>query len=176
MADDQEDLVDVERDDKIHNETKDKGNENVRTGKSELSKVNKAATERRQDVKNMLKNRKDKEMAAKLGTESQLLQICRDDLDFNKKILEKIDESDKEFRAGFTELNKTMSTIGTAIQQSVGIIVQLVGQDMPNHTRMLLPQTYQDQMHQHQMHQYHASTTNAPKSNYLSKTKGIPSK
>ena len=175
VADDQEDLVDVERDDKIHNETKDKGNENVRTGKSELSKVNKAATERRQDVKNMLKNRKDKEMAAKLGTESQLLQICRDDLDFNKKILEKIDESDKEFRAGFTELNKTMSTIGTAIQQSVGIIVQLVGQDMPNHTRMLLPQTYQDQMHQHQMHQYHASTTNAPKSNYLSKTKGIPS-
>ena len=35
----------------------------------------------------------------------------------SKKLLEKIDESDKEFRAGFTELNKTMSTIGIAIQQ-----------------------------------------------------------
>ena len=59
-----------------------------------------------------------------------------------KKLLEKIDESDKEVRAGFTELNKTMSAIGTAIQQSVGILGQLVGQSIPNHTRMLSPQTY----------------------------------
>ena len=56
MADDQEDPVDVERDDEIPNGTEDKGNENVTTEKSELSKVNKEATERRQDVKNMLKN------------------------------------------------------------------------------------------------------------------------
>ena len=95
-----------------------------------------------QDVKNMLKNRKDKKMAAKLSNESQLLQISRDDIDFKKKLLEKIDESDKEVRAGFTELNKTMSAIGTAIQQSVGILGQLVGQSIPNHTRMLSPQTY----------------------------------
>ena len=56
VADDQEDLVDVERDDEIHNKTEDKGNENVTTGKNELSKVNKVAIERRQDVKNVLKN------------------------------------------------------------------------------------------------------------------------
>ena len=54
------------------------------TGKNELSRVNKAATKRRKDVKNMLKHRKDKKMATKLSTESQLLQISRDDLDFNK--------------------------------------------------------------------------------------------
>ena len=47
-----------------------------------------------------------------------------------------------------------MSTIGTAIQQSVGILGQLVSQGMPNHTRMVSPQRYQDQMHQHQMHQH----------------------
>ena len=85
MLDDQEDLADVERDDEIHNETENKGNENVTTGKNEVSKVNKAATERRQDVKNMLKNRKDKKMDAKLSTESQLLQISRDDVDCKKK-------------------------------------------------------------------------------------------
>ena len=56
VADDQEDLVYVERDNEIQNETEDKGNENVTTGKNELSKVNKAAAEWRQDVKNMLKN------------------------------------------------------------------------------------------------------------------------
>ena len=83
-------------------------------------------------------------MTAKLSTMSQLLQISRDDFDFKNKFLEKIDESGKEFRASFTELIKTMSTIGTAIQQSVGILGQLVGQDMPNHMQMLLPQTYQD--------------------------------
>ena len=111
-------------------------------------------------------------MAAKLSTESQLLQISRDNLDFKKKTLEKINESDKEFRPGFTELNKTMSTIGTAIQQRFGILGQLVGQGMTIHTQMLSPQTYQDQMHQNQ----NASATNVPKSNYLSTTKGIPSK
>ena len=36
-------------------------------------------------MKNMLKNQKDKNMAAKLSTESWLLQISRDDLDFQKK-------------------------------------------------------------------------------------------
>ena len=82
MADGQEDLVDIERDDEIRNETEDKGNESVTTVKKELSKVNKAAAERRQDVKKMLKNGKDKKMAAKLSTKSQLMQISRDDLDF----------------------------------------------------------------------------------------------
>ena len=73
-ADDQEDFVDVERDDEIHNETEDKGHENVTTGKNESSKINKAATERRQEVKNMLRNRKYKKMAAKLSTE---VSFCR---------------------------------------------------------------------------------------------------
>ena len=92
-------------------------------------------------MQNMSKNRKDKKMAAKCSTESQLLQISRDDHNLDsKKKLEKIDESDKEFSAGFTELNKTISRAGTAIQQSVRILGQLVGQGMPNHTRMLSPQ------------------------------------
>ena len=51
VANDQEDLADVERDDEIHDETEDKGNENVATGKNELTKINKVATERRKDVK-----------------------------------------------------------------------------------------------------------------------------
>ena len=80
-------------------------------------------------------------MAAKCNTESQLLQISRDDHNLDsKKKLEKIDESDKEFSAGFTELNKTMFRVGTAIQQSARILCQLVGQGMPNHMRMLSPQ------------------------------------
>ena len=53
-------------------------------------------------MQNMSKNRKDKKMAAKCSTESQLLQISRDDHNLDsKKKLEKIDESDKEFSAGW---------------------------------------------------------------------------
>ena len=84
VAGDQEDFVDVERDSEIHNKTEDKGNENVTTAKNELSKANKAAVERRQDVKNILKKRKDKEISVKLSTESQLLPISRDNLDLKK--------------------------------------------------------------------------------------------
>ena len=39
VAEDQEDLVDVERDNEIHNETEDKGNENIIIGKNKLIKV-----------------------------------------------------------------------------------------------------------------------------------------
>ena len=96
VANNQDYLFDVERDNEIHNETESKWNINVTTGRSELSQVNKAATERRNDVKNMLKNRKDKKVAVKVSSESQLLQVSRDDFDFKiKKLLEKTDKRTK---------------------------------------------------------------------------------
>ena len=47
-----------------------------------------------------------------------------------------------------------MSTIGTAVQQTVGIPGQLVGQAMSNHRQLLSSQTYQDQIHQHKLYQH----------------------
>ena len=44
-----------------------------------------------------------------------------------------------------------MSTIVTAMQQSVGMLNHKVGQDIPNRMRMLSPQTNQDQMCQNQI-------------------------
>lgn len=99
-------------------------------------------------MKNMLKNRKDKKMAVKLSSESQLLQVSRDDFDFKiKKLLEKTDKRTKNLQLVFIKSNKTMSTIVTAIQQSVGMLNHKVGQDIPNRMRMLSPQTNQNQMH-----------------------------
>ena len=44
----------------------------------------------------MLKNRKDKKVAVKVSSESQLLQVSRDDFDFKiKKLLEKTDKRTK---------------------------------------------------------------------------------
>ena len=126
-------------------------NDRKTTGRdNDLSKLNTAATERRQEVTNMLRNRKDKKMATKLSADSQLLQISRDDLSFKKELLEKINESDKEFKASFNELNRTMATIGSAIQQSVGILGQMVG-GVPNQAGIVPPQTYRYP----QTYQYH---------------------
>ena len=63
------------------------------------------------------------------------------------------------------------------MHQSAGILGQLLGQGMPNHSQILSPQTCQDQMHQQQMHQYQMYQQQMhQKSNYLSTTKGLFSK
>ena len=67
----------------------------------------------------MLKNRKDKKMSPNLSTDKQLIQISQEDVTLKRELLDKMEKSDQEFKASFTELNKTMATIGTAIQQSV---------------------------------------------------------
>lgn len=92
----------------------------------------KETTERRKNVTDMLKNRKDKKMSSKLSIDSQMLQLARDDLVFKKDLLQKMEQNDKDFKDGFSELNKTMLGIGAAIQQSVGILGQLVNQGMSN--------------------------------------------
>ena len=56
MAEEQEEeTIDIERDD-IRVEAENKQNENLKSRKDELTKLNKAAKECRQEVKNMLKN------------------------------------------------------------------------------------------------------------------------
>ena len=67
----------------------------------------------------MLKNRKDKKMSPNLSTDKQLIQISQEDVTLKRELLDKMEKSEQEFKASFTELNKTMATIGTAIQQSV---------------------------------------------------------
>ena len=76
----------------------------------------------------MLKNTKDKKMTSKISNGDQLLQLTREDIAFKKELLGKIDKSHKEFKSELASLNNTMSNIGTAIQQTVGILAMLVNQ------------------------------------------------
>ena len=64
-------------------------------------------------------------MTSKISNDDQLLQLTREDIAFKKELL---DKSDKEFKIELASLNHTMSNIGTAIQQSVGILAMLVNQ------------------------------------------------
>ena len=85
----------------------------------DVQAVVKSAEERREAVKEML--------ISKISNDDQLLQLTLD-IAFKKELLEKIDKSDKEFKSELASLNHTMSNIGTAIQQSVGILAMLVNQ------------------------------------------------
>ena len=42
----------------------------------------------------MFKNRKDKKMTSRISTDSQLLQLTREDIAFKKQILEKREKDD----------------------------------------------------------------------------------
>ena len=75
-------------------------------------------------------------MTSKISNEDQLLQLTREDIAFQKELLEKIDKSDKEFKSELASLNHTMSNIGAAIQQSVGIHAMLVNQGSRSKKRM----------------------------------------
>ena len=94
----------------------------------DVQAVVKSSEERREAVKQMLKNRKDTKMTLKISNDDQLLQLTHEDTAFKKELLEKIDKSDKEFKSELASINHTMSNIGAAIQQSVGILAMLVNQ------------------------------------------------
>ena len=67
-------------------------------------------------------------MTSKISNDYQLLQLTREEISFKKELLEKIDKSDKTIKSELASLNNTMSNIGTAIQQSVGVLAMLVNQ------------------------------------------------
>ena len=46
----------------------------------------------------MLKNRKDHKLASTLSNESQLLQLTEEDIALKRKLLERIESSDEEFK------------------------------------------------------------------------------
>ena len=115
-------------------DTTSTSNNNEKSGKKkkqDLEEMNQKALERRKSVTDMLKNRKDKKMSHNLSTDKQLIQISQEDVTLKRELLDKMEKSDQEFKASFTELNKTMATIGTAIQQSVGLLGQLLNQGIP---------------------------------------------
>lgn len=81
---------------------------------------------RREKVTEMLKNRRYKKMTTKISSDTQMVQLAKEDLAFKKQLLEKIEKNDKEWQANLSNINTVMSNIGTVIQQSVGILGQLL--------------------------------------------------
>ena len=83
-----------------------------------------ATAKRRKNVSHMLKNRKDQKLSSALSSEAQYLQLFKEDIALKRKLLEKMEKSDEDFKNSLASINNVMQSIGTAVQQSVGILAQ----------------------------------------------------
>ena len=100
----------------------------------------------------MLNERKDKRLTTKFSQEAQTLHLSREDLQLKKQILQKFEESNKRLQENLNLANASISNIGVAIQQSVGILGQLPAprnQIPPNvMQQMYTPMNFQAPPHQ----------------------------
>ena len=118
-------------------------------GSVETSTLSEEITKPR-EVSELLKNRKDKKMTSRINTGNQLLQLTREGIAFKKQMLEKMEKSDHELRTELANLNQVMSNIGSLIQQSIGILDQLLSNQSRgfppptpfHHARDFLPNVY----------------------------------
>ena len=77
-------------------------------------------TKRREKVSEIFKNRKYEKMTSRISADNQLLQLTRVDIAFKKQMLEKMKKSG--IHSELANLNQLKSSIGSSIQQSIGIL------------------------------------------------------
>ena len=88
---------------------------------------------RRKKVSEMSRSRKDDKLTTKINTETQFLKIAKDDLELKQKLLDNLQKSDETFHTALTGLNAVMLSLGNAVQQSVGILSNMM---RPQHLGM----------------------------------------
>ena len=71
-------------------------------------------------------------MTSRISTDNQLLQLMREEIlekmekEMEKQMLEKMEKSHNELRTELANLNQVMSNIPSSVQQSVGILGELL--------------------------------------------------
>ena len=104
----------------------DIGTEVYAAGSSEYSNdlvSSKSTRKRQKQESDMLKNREDHKLTSTLINESQL-QLTKELITLNRKLLEIIERSDKELKESLAIINNVLQDISNTIRQSVGILAQ----------------------------------------------------
>ena len=70
-------------------------------------------------VEEGLKNRRDQKLSSKLSTDTQLLNISKEDLPLKRKLVEQLEKSEERFNSSMNKVFKSMENISSCIQQSV---------------------------------------------------------
>ena len=86
----------------------------------QILQQNQSTSERRESVTDLLNKRKDLKLTAKTRPEKRKLNFAEEDIQLKRKLIERIDKSDQEFKENLERINRTMENIGHSVQQSVG--------------------------------------------------------
>ena len=86
----------------------------------QILQQNQSTSERRESVTDLLNKRKDLKLTAKTRPEKRKLNYAEEDIQLKRKLIERIDKSDQEFKENLERINRTMENIGHSVQQSVG--------------------------------------------------------
>ena len=60
--------------------------------------------------------------------DTQLLNISKEELSLEIKLVEQLEKSEEEFHSGMNKVLKSMENISSCIQRTVGILAHLVNQ------------------------------------------------
>ena len=82
----------------------------------EKCQLDETTKKRRATVAEMLNNRKDKEIIQKRTSGAQFLNYAKEDhLELKRKLLDRLDKEDSDFKESMAKINKTMETVGESI-------------------------------------------------------------
>ena len=99
---------------------------------------NQSTSERHESVTDLLNKRKDLKLAAKTRPEKRKLNYTDEDIQLKRKLIERMDKSDREFRENLERINRTMENIVHSVQQSVGMLAEILrSRTQPNQNRQV---------------------------------------
>ena len=87
---------------------------------------NQSTSERHGSVTDLLNKRKDLKLAAKTRPEKIKLKYTDEDIQLKRKLIERMDKSDREFQENLERINRTMENIVHSVQQSVGMLAEIL--------------------------------------------------
>ena len=92
----------------------------------QIWKQNQSTSERHESVTDLLNKRKDLKLAAKTRPEKRKLNYTDEDIQLKRKLIERMDKSDREFQENLERINRTMENIVHSAQQSVGMLTEIL--------------------------------------------------
>lgn len=78
--------------------------------------------DRRKKIGKYLKDERHNRLSKKLSLENQQLKLAREDLELKRKLLDRIDQSDADFKDSMSKMAKCIEHVGNTIAQSFASI------------------------------------------------------
>ena len=91
----------------------------------------KKQVERRQNVAEFLKERKTAKMSNKTPREEQMMAYIKEDIELKKQLLETFQKSNNELMVRLNKANENVASISMSMEQSVGLLSQLLTPSNP---------------------------------------------